>query len=127
MKKRTGSPTAPLPQFGRDLRRDVGSQPLRPFVGLPELVLEFLNVVEVIGKGGVDVRQRDPGEEVDDLVGAISAFLMPGDDIQDADPMPGDAGPASANLGGLCDVVTDDPAHDASLPGRRTTLDISRL
>ena len=53
----------------------------------------------------MNVGQGDAREHVHDFVGAVTAHLMPDDDVQDADAMARDARPAAADSGSFGDVL----------------------
>src|SRR6516162_6344465 len=106
MKNRIGSATGLLlPQFRGNFRGDFGVQPGGPVVLLFELVVNFLAVVEVVGQSCIDIGEGDAGEHLDNFFRAATALFMPGDDIEDPDAMPSDAGAATANSRSFGDVL----------------------
>ena len=75
-------------------------QMLEERVGLGHLLLNFLNVVPVVGECGVDIGQRELREAGDDLVRAATLQLMPNIDVLNANSYARNASfsPANARL-----------------------------
>src|ERR1039457_4491003 len=63
----------------------------------PHLFLNLLDVIEVIGKRGMNVSERDGGNVGDNLVGSHALVLMPHYDVEHTDAMSCNASPASAD------------------------------
>src|SRR5262249_52923050 len=74
----------------------------------------------------VDVAQANSGKEGDDLVGRVAAALVPGDDVRDSDPVPGDARPPTTDAGRLGDMFGTD-SHDGRPPTRNCTMPTTRV
>lgn len=55
------------------------------------LLLDFVDVVELVGERGVDVGESNCRDVGDDLVGCHAPVLMPYNDIEHADTVAGDA------------------------------------
>src|SRR5436853_534966 len=101
---------APVQPRG-DLRRDIRFQPLRPLIRLLELIFDFLPVIKVVRQGGINVGQRNARKHIYDLVRAIAPFLVPDDDVSDADAVPGDARLPAAYAWRLGDVLREKLVH----------------
>src|SRR4051794_3376990 len=111
MKYRIGSLTEFPPQLRRDLGGDLLSQPLRPFISLPELFLDLLPVIEVIRQRRVDVGQGDAREHLDNLIRAKTTLFVPDDDIHDTDPVAGDTSPSATDARCLGNMLLENARH----------------
>jgi hypothetical protein len=63
------------------------------------LLLDFLDVIEIVGQGRVHVCKRDRRNVRHDLVGSHALMLMPLHDIEHPDAVAGDAGFPAADAG----------------------------
>src|ERR1039458_4247400 len=61
---------------------------------------DLLNVIEIVGEGGMDVGESDRRNVRHDLVGGHALVLMPHHDIEHTDTVAGDAG-LSAQAAGV--------------------------
>jgi hypothetical protein len=66
---------------------------------------DLLNVIEIVGEGGVDVGESDRRNVRHDLVGGHALVLMPHHDIEHTDTVAGDAGLSAADAGRPGDPV----------------------
>jgi hypothetical protein len=74
---------------------------IRALAFCPHLAPDFLDMIEVIGEGGVHVRESDSRNVGDNLIGSQALMLMPRDDVEHADAMAGNTGFAAATPGVL--------------------------
>src|ERR1039458_2406299 len=81
---------------------------------------DLLNVIEIVGEGGMDVGESDRRNVRHDLVGGHALVLMPHHDIEHTDTVAGDAGLSAADAGRPGDPVLG-RGHYSSInrPGRR--------
>src|ERR1035438_9771203 len=68
----------------------------------------LLNVIEIVGEGGMDVGESDRRNVRHDLVGGHALVLMPHHDIEHTDAVAGDAGLSAADAGRPGDPVLGD-------------------
>ena len=88
---------------------------------IPHLLLDFLDVIEIIGEGCVDVPESDSRNVRNDLVGGHALMLMPRDDIEHTDAVAGNAGFSAADAGRPGDPILGGRGHDSSI-NRATRL-----
>src|SRR5262249_43716572 len=78
---------------------------------VPEVRLDLVTVVEVVGQGGMHVRQRDAREHDHDLVWRVATHFMPDNDVHDANAVSGDARPTAADPRRFLDVLPNHRFH----------------
>ena len=78
------------------------------------LLLDFLNVIEIVSEGGVDVGESDRRNVRYDLVGGHALMRMPHHDIEHTDSVACDAGFPAADAGRPGDPVFG-RGHDSSI------------
>src|ERR1039457_5185246 len=83
------------------------------------LLPDLLEVIEIVGEGGMDVGESDRRNVRHDLVGGHALVLMPHHDIEHTDTVAGDAGLSAADAGRPGDPVLG-RGHYSSInrPGR---------
>jgi catechol 2,3-dioxygenase-like lactoylglutathione lyase family enzyme len=86
---------------------------------VPHLLLDFFDVIEIIGKGRVNFGQGDRRHVGNDLVGGHALMLMPRNDIEHTDAVAGDAGFSTADIGRPGDPVLRRRGHDSSIRRQR--------
>jgi hypothetical protein len=82
---------------------------------LPHLLLDFINVIEMVGKGRVNVCKSDRGRMRNDLIRGHMLMLVPRDNIEHAHTMSGDAGLPAADIRRLGDPAIGGVGHDSSI------------
>ena len=91
------------------LRRNSSAKALRT-----HLLLDLLDVIEVIGQGGVDIGERDSRNVGDDL-GRHALMFMPRHHIEHADAVARNAGLAATNSRRPADPVLNGLGHNSSI------------
>ena len=81
------------------------------------LLLDFVQVIEIIGKCRMNIRERNRGHVGDDLVGRHTLVFMPYHDIEYTDTMARDAGLPAADIRRFSNPVLGGPGHDSSILG----------
>ena len=71
------------------------------------LVLDFLDVIEIVGEGGMDVDESDSRNVRHDLVGGHALMLVPHHNIGHTDAVASDAGLSAADAGSPGDPVLE--------------------
>src|SRR4051812_10402087 len=82
-----------------------------PLVLLAQFRLDFVAAVEVVGQCRMDIGQGDSGEHVNDFVRRIAAPFVPGNDVEDADAVTGDACLAATDASCFGDVLNQRFLH----------------
>jgi len=85
-----------------------------------DLLLDFLDVIEIVGKSSMDIRESDGRNVRHDLVGSHALMLIPRHDIEHTDAVAGDAGLPAADAGRPGDPVSG-RGHDSSINLPRVT------
>jgi len=81
----------------------------------PHLPLDFVQVIEIVGKGRMNIRESNRGHVGDDLVGRHTLMLVPYHDIEYPDTMARDAGLPTADIRRFGNPVLGGRGHDLSI------------
>jgi hypothetical protein len=104
-----------LPPFRRERRGVVAAEFFRLRALLPHLLLDFVDVIEIVGKRRVNVRKSYRRRVGNDLIGGHVLMLMPHYNVDHSNPMPSYAGLSTANSRRAGDPVFNGPGHDSSI------------
>lgn len=78
---------------------------------LSHLGLNLLDVIEIVGESGVNLRERDGRNVRNDLVRGKTLVLLPSDDVQHADSVASNMSPAAADAWRLHDPLAGGAVH----------------